>query len=279
MLVPPPGAVSMRSSPSTRERRCLIPASPRLGRLVFGLDRNQRHCPRTASSSLPPTARSSTSTKLAPEWRATLRSASCATLYRHRDRAWVGSSTLSVALEARGNSLYGAESRALGLQRLDQSEVFENSGMQRIGQRVHVFTELDQVVTYRTHRLASDRIAQSLLLLSRINRKQSQALGDVIVQRMRQSGALVLVSGDQASVQVASFVFSAPTFSDIDRYGAQLSGLAILIEFNPPPSRRSNARSNPATSLDIPFRIGRRLRAPRGPPGAATRGRRDARRP
>ena len=75
--------------------------------------------------------------------------------------------------EARWNSLYGAEPRALGLQRLDQSEVFEDSGMQRVGQRVHVLTELDQVVTYRTHRLASDRIAQSLLLLSRINRKQS----------------------------------------------------------------------------------------------------------
>jgi hypothetical protein len=75
--------------------------------------------------------------------------------------------------EARWNSLYGAEPRALGLQRLDQSEVFEDSGMQRVGQRVHVLTELDQVVTYRMHRLASDRIAQSLLLLSRINRKQS----------------------------------------------------------------------------------------------------------
>ena len=36
--------------------------------------------------------------------------------------------------EARWNSLYGAEARALGLKRLDQSEVFENSGMQRVGQ-------------------------------------------------------------------------------------------------------------------------------------------------
>ena len=106
------------------------------------------------------------------------------------------------------NSLYRAEPRALGLQPLDQSEVFEDSGMQRVGQRVHVLTELDQVVTYRTHRLASDRIAQSLLLLSRINREQSQPLGDVIVQRMRQPGAFILVSGDQASVQVASLVFS-----------------------------------------------------------------------
>src|ERR1700733_15485770 len=75
--------------------------------------------------------------------------------------------------EARWNSLYGAEARALGLKRLDQSEIFENSGMQRVGQGVHIFTELDEVVTYRTHTLASDRIAQSLLLLSRINRKQS----------------------------------------------------------------------------------------------------------
>ena len=73
---------------------------------------------------------------------------------------------------------------------------------------MHVLTELDQVVTYRTHRLASDRIAQSLFLLSRIDRKQSQSLGNVIVQRVRQSGAFILVSGDQASVQVASFVFS-----------------------------------------------------------------------
>src|ERR1700722_8686040 len=68
--------------------------------------------------------------------------------------------------EARWNSLYGAEARALGLKRLDQSEIFENSGMQRVGQGVHIFTELDEVVTYRTHRLASDRIAQSLLLVS-----------------------------------------------------------------------------------------------------------------
>ena len=75
--------------------------------------------------------------------------------------------------EARWNSLYGAEPRALGLQRLDQSEVFEDSRMQRVGQRVHVVTELDQVLTYRTHSLASDRIAQSLLSLSRINREQS----------------------------------------------------------------------------------------------------------
>src|SRR5271155_1650285 len=74
--------------------------------------------------------------------------------------------------EARQNSLYGAEARALGLKRLDQSEVFENSGMQRVGQRVHVLTELDQVVTYRTHRLAGDRIAQSLLLATCINREQ-----------------------------------------------------------------------------------------------------------
>ena len=110
--------------------------------------------------------------------------------------------------EARWNSLYGAEPRALGLQRLDQSEVFEDSGMQRIGQGVHVLAQLDQVATYRTHRLASDRIAQSFLLPSRINRKQSQALGDVIVERMRQPCALILVRGDQASVEVASFVFS-----------------------------------------------------------------------
>ena len=75
--------------------------------------------------------------------------------------------------EARWNSLYGAEPRALGLQRLDQSEVLENSGMQRLGQGVHIFTELDEVVAYRTHRLASDCIAQSLLLPSRVNRKQS----------------------------------------------------------------------------------------------------------
>ena len=54
--------------------------------------------------------------------------------------------------EARWNSLCGAEPRALGLQRLDQSEVFEDSGMQRVGKRVHVLTELDQVVTYRMHR-------------------------------------------------------------------------------------------------------------------------------
>ena len=37
--------------------------------------------------------------------------------------------------------------------------------MQRVGQRVHVLAELDQVVTYRTHRLPGDRIAQSLLFL------------------------------------------------------------------------------------------------------------------
>ena len=139
--------------------------------------------------------------------------------------------------EARWNSLHGAEARALGLKRLDQSEVFENCGMQRVGQRVHVLTELDEVVTYRTHRLASDRIAQSLLLVSRINRKQSQALGNVIVQRARQPGAFILVSGNQASVEIASFIFSLSAFSDIDRYSAQLFGLAILIEFNSPPAR------------------------------------------
>ena len=50
--------------------------------------------------------------------------------------------------EARRNSLYGAEARALGLQRLDQSEVFENCRMQRVGQSVHILAELDQVVTY-----------------------------------------------------------------------------------------------------------------------------------
>ncbi len=42
--------------------------------------------------------------------------------------------------EARWNSLYGAEPRALGLQRLDQSEVFEDSGMQRVGERVRAWT-------------------------------------------------------------------------------------------------------------------------------------------
>ena len=50
--------------------------------------------------------------------------------------------------EARRNSLYAAKARALGLERLDQSEVFENRRMQRVGQRVHVLAELDQVVTY-----------------------------------------------------------------------------------------------------------------------------------
>ena len=80
--------------------------------------------------------------------------------------------------------------------------------MERVGQRMHILAELDQVATYRTHRLASDRIAQPFLLTSRINRKQSQALGDVIVERVRQSCALILVRGDQASVEVASFVFS-----------------------------------------------------------------------
>ena len=108
--------------------------------------------------------------------------------------------------------------------------------MERVGQRVHVLTELDQVMTYRTHRLASDRIVQSFLLPSRINCKQSQALGDVIVKRMRQSCALILVRGDQASVELASFVFTASTFSDVDRDSTQLPGLAMLIEFNPPPS-------------------------------------------
>src|ERR1700722_11324775 len=75
--------------------------------------------------------------------------------------------------EARRNSLYGAKPRALSFQRLHQSEVFEDGGMQRVGQGVHILAELDEVVTYRTHRLASGRIAQSLLLVSRINRKQS----------------------------------------------------------------------------------------------------------
>src|ERR1700733_5028781 len=139
--------------------------------------------------------------------------------------------------EARWNSLYVAEARALGLKRLDQSEVFENRRMQRVRQRVHVLTELDKIVTYRTHCLPRDRIAQSLLSASRINRKQSQPLGNVIVQRARQPGAFILVSGNQASVQVASFVFAAPALRDVDRYSAQLSGLAILIEFNPPPTR------------------------------------------
>ena len=45
MLVPLPRAPSIRSSPSTRERRCFIPASPRFCRACFGVDRNQRHCP------------------------------------------------------------------------------------------------------------------------------------------------------------------------------------------------------------------------------------------
>ena len=107
--------------------------------------------------------------------------------------------------EARWNSLDGAEPRTLGLQGLDQSEVFEDSGMQRVRERVHVLTKLDQLVTYRSHRLAGDRITQSLFLPSRIDCKQSQSLGNVIVQRVRQSGAFILVSGDQASVQVASF--------------------------------------------------------------------------
>src|SRR5947209_81357 len=119
------------------------------------------------------------------------------------------------------NSLYCAESRALGLQPLYQSEIFEDGGVQRVGQRVHVLTELDKVVAHRTHRLASERIAQSFFPPSRINRHQSQPLGHVIVQRMRQPRAFILVRGDQASVQVPSFVFSAPTFREIDRYGAQ----------------------------------------------------------
>ena len=180
--------------------------------------------------------------------------------------------------EARWNSLDGAEPRTLGLQGLDQSEVFEDSGMQRVRERVHVLTKLDQLVTYRSHRLAGDRITQSLFLPSRIDRKQSQSLGNVIVQRVRQSGAFILVSGDQASVQVASFVFSPPTFSDIDRYSTQLPGLACS-QIRSGPLRRSNARSNPATSLDIPFRI---VPSPSRRVGStlalATRDRRDARR-
>ena len=75
--------------------------------------------------------------------------------------------------EARRNSLDGAEPRTLGLQGLSQSKVFEDSRMQRVGECVHVLTKLDQVVTYLTHRLASDRIAQSLFLTSRIDGKQS----------------------------------------------------------------------------------------------------------
>ena len=200
MLVPSPGALSMWSSPSTSERRCLIPASPRLGRLCFRPGSNPAPSSRTASSRSPPTTRSSTSTDLAPEWRATLRSASCATLYRQRDRARVASSTSLVALKVVRNPFDGVEPRALRPERLDQSKVFEDGGMQRVGKRMHVLAELDQVVTYRTHRLASDRIAQSLLLVSRINRKQSEPLGDVVVQRARQPGSFILVSGDQASV-------------------------------------------------------------------------------
>jgi hypothetical protein len=53
---------------------------------------------------------------------------------------------------------------------------------------------------------------------------------------MRQPGAFILVSGDQASVQVASLVFTPPTFGNVDRYSTQLHGLAILVEFNPPPT-------------------------------------------
>src|SRR6185312_4858595 len=93
--------------------------------------------------------------------------------------------------EARWNSVHGAKSRALGLQRLDQSQVLENSGMKRIGQCVHVLAQLDQVATYRTHRLASRRVAKPFFLPSRIDRKQSQALGDVIVERVRQSCAVI----------------------------------------------------------------------------------------
>src|ERR1700722_4175315 len=99
ILVPPPSALWMRSSPSTRERRCLIPASPRLGRACFRVGSKPTPLPRTSSSSSPVAARSSTSTELALEWRATLRSASCATLYRQRDKARVGSSMSSVALK------------------------------------------------------------------------------------------------------------------------------------------------------------------------------------
>src|SRR6185437_10911267 len=137
--------------------------------------------------------------------------------------------------EARWNSVHGAKSRALGLQRLDQSQVLENSGMKRIGQCVHVLAQLDQVATYRTHRLASRRVAKPFFLPSRIDRKQSQALGDVIVERVRQSCALILMRGDQVSAEIASFVFSVPAFGDVDRYGAQLPGLAVRIEFDPPP--------------------------------------------
>ncbi len=158
------------------------------------------------------------------------------------------------SFEARWNSLYRAEPRALGLQRLDQSEVFENRGMQRVRQRVHVLAELHQVVTYRTHRPAGNRIAQSLLPMSRIDRKQSQPLGNVIVERVSQPGAFILVSGDQASVQVARFVFGAPTFSDIDRYTMQLSGLAFWSNsIRPRPAIQRTVESGNITRYSVSY--------------------------
>src|ERR1700722_8428222 len=71
--------------------------------------------------------------------------------------------------EARRNFLYAAETCAPGPERLDPSEIFENCGMQRVGQGMHVLAELDEVVAYRTHRLTGDCIAQSLLLAPRVN--------------------------------------------------------------------------------------------------------------
>ena len=155
----------------------------------------------TASCRPPARGFSQTSTRLAAAWRATLRSASCAM----RKRASAAScGTLSGMSSGFASSRIGASPRktvALGLQRFDQAEVFEDGRVQSIRQRMYVLAQPNQALSHRPH-CACGGARRFALFAAGIYRQHRQALGHVVVQLTRKARALLLLRADQPPAQL-----------------------------------------------------------------------------
>src|SRR5262245_43769267 len=89
---------------------------------------------------------------------------------------------------------------ALGLQCFDETEVFEQRGVQAIGQGMHVLAQSHQPFAYCLH-CASAAIRRMALRATGVHGQQCQALGHIVVQFARQPRALLLLRMDQPAAQ------------------------------------------------------------------------------
>src|SRR5574338_903879 len=80
------------------------------------------------------------------------------------------------------NRFEPGEALALGLQRLDKSEIVEDGRMQPVGQRMDVFAELGQSIANLAHRRIVPRTGAPALRTPGLDGERSQSLRYVVMQ-------------------------------------------------------------------------------------------------